>query len=148
MDKEKTLESIQNAVKTHENQMTKIDKALKGDIIKDPTAKSKTECEFGKWLYAEDNHLRDILGSLFYDKVESLHAKWHREYLKVYDLVFLKKEKKGFFSKLTGASTVSDMDVDKARLYYSELQQTTKELLAAMASSERRLSALPETKFY
>ncbi|PHQ65468.1 MAG: hypothetical protein COB99_03845 [Sulfurimonas sp.] len=147
MDKTKTLESIQNARRAHEAQMSKIKAAINGDKVENPTAVAKTKCTFGKWLYNDENRLRDILGSLFYDNMEVLHAKWHTEYFKLFE-IFFKEEKKGFFSKILGSSKVSEMELDKAKLYYSELEETTKELLKALGSSERRIGALPESKFY
>jgi len=48
---------------------------------------------------------------------------------------------------MIGSSSISDMDLDKAKLYYSELEITTQELLKALGSAERRMSALPESKF-
>ena len=147
MDKEKTLESIQNARKAHEAQMDKIKAAINGESVKNPTAVAKTKCAFGIWLYDDENHLRDILGSFFYDNMEVLHAKWHSEYFRIYEILF-KDKKKGFFSKITGSSKVSDMDLDKAKLYYTELEVTTQELLKALGASERRIGALPESKFY
>ncbi len=146
MDKATTLESIQNARKAHLAQMDKIALAIEGQKVEDPTAVTKTECGFGKWLYDDNNRLREILGSFFYDKLELLHDKWHKEYFRIFE-IFFKEEKKGFFSKVLGASKISDMDVDKAKLYHSELKTTTEELLKALASSERRISALPESKF-
>ncbi|MEA2091558.1 MAG: CZB domain-containing protein [Campylobacterota bacterium] len=147
MDKIKTLESIQNARKAHKAQMDKIKAAIDGESVNNPTAVAKTKCEFGIWLYDDENHLRDILGSLFYDNMEVLHAKWHSEYFRIFEILF-KDKKKGFFSKITGASKVSDMELDKAKLYYSELEVTTQELLKALGVSERRLEALQESKFY
>ena len=147
MDKAKTLESIQGARKALESQMDKIKTAINGGSVENPTALSKVKCEFGKWLYDENNHLRDILGSLFYDKLDILHSRWHSEYFKIFEICF-KKEKQGFFSEMFGASKVSDMELDKAKLYYVELEVTTQELLKALSSSERRLSALQESKFY
>ncbi|WP_321777612.1 CZB domain-containing protein [Sulfurimonas sp.] len=147
MDKIKTLESIQNARRSHEAQMSKIKTAIDGDKVDDPTAVAKTKCAFGMWLYDDENHLRNILGSLFYDKMEELHAKWHNEYFKLFN-IFFKEEKKSFFSKIIGSSNVSEMELDKAKLYYSELEETTQKLLKVLGSSERRISALPESKFH
>jgi len=87
MNKEKTLESIKNARKAHESQMDKIVLAIEGKTVNNPTAVSKTECAFGKWFYGDDN-LRNILGSLFYDNVDNLHAKWHNEYVSIFNLLF------------------------------------------------------------
>ncbi|WP_373004008.1 CZB domain-containing protein [Sulfurimonas sp.] len=147
MDKTKTLESIQNARRAHEAQMTKIKAAIDGEKVDNPTAVAKTKCAFGMWLYDDENHLRDILGSLFYDNMEVLHSKWHNEYFRLFE-IFFKEQKKGFFSKILGSAKVSEMELDRAKLYYSELETTTQELLKALGSSERRIGALPESKFY
>ncbi len=146
MNKEKTLESIQNARKAHLSQMDKIEAAIDGKSIEEPTALAKTKCAFGQWLYADENHLRDIMGSLFYENIEVLHAKWHSEYLRIFEILF-KGEKKGFFSKILGTPKVDEMQMDRVKLYYSELKATTEELLKALASSQRRISALSESKF-
>lgn len=147
MDKAKTLESIQNARRAHEAQMAKIKDAIRGNKVDNPTVVSKTKCDFGKWLYDDENHLRDILGSFFYDNMETIHAKWHSEYFRIFD-IFFKEEKKSFFAKILGSSKTSEMELDKAKLYYSELEETTQELLKALGSSERRIGALQESKFY
>lgn len=147
MDKTKTLESIQNARRAHEAQMDKIKAAIDGEKVDDPTAVAKTKCAFGMWLYDDENHLRNILGSLFYDNMEVLHDKWHTEYFRLFN-IFFKEEKKTFLSRMIGSSKVSEMELDKAKLYYSELERTTKKLLKALGSSERRIGALPESKFY
>ena len=147
MDKTKTLESVISAKKAHEAQMQKIDTAIEGGVVANPTAVSHTECDFGKWLYHEDSNLRKILGALFYDKLELLHTQWHNEYVKVFEVLFKKEEKKGFFSKFTKSSKISEMDMDRVRVYYSELALTTKELIQTIDASHRRLMALQESKF-
>ena len=146
MNKTKTLESIQNARKAHILQMEKIEAAIDGKIVNNPTALSKTECGFGQWLYDDTNNLRNVLGAFFYDNLDALHEKWHLEYCRIFE-IFFKNEKKGLFSKIIGTSKISAMDVDRAKLYYSELKVTTEELLKALASSERRIAALSETRF-
>ncbi|MEN8302738.1 MAG: CZB domain-containing protein [Campylobacterota bacterium] len=147
MDKEGTIEAIANARKAHENQMKKIEALLKGKEVEDPTAVLKTECEFGKWLYDENNHLKELLGDLFYSNLETLHGRWHIEYTRVFE-IFFKPKKKGLFSKAFGGGKVDEMDMDKAKLYYSELEDTTNELLKVISSSQRRIEALKEDKFY
>ena len=146
MDKAQTLEAIQNAKIAHENQMKKIVALLNGKTVDNPTSVSKTECAFGKWLYGDNNRLKEILGELFYSNLETLHSKWHIEYARLFK-IFFKPKKSGLFSKLLGSNKISDMDIDKAKLYYSELEVTTTELLKAIASSQRRLEALKESKF-
>lgn len=145
MNKQDTLESIQKARLSHLTQMEKIDAVFEGKEVKDPTAVAKTDCAFGKWLYNGENHLREILGVQFYDNMEVLHGRWHAEYRRLFD-IFFANQKKSFFGKMK-APKVEGMELDKAKLYHSELKQTTEELLKALASSERRISALNESKF-
>ena len=147
MDKSKTLEAIQNARKSHEAQMIKIEQALNGEYVESPTAVSKIECDFGVWLYGKDNYVKEILGSQFFNKIELNHTKWHGEYLRVYNILF-KNRKKSFFSKMVGSSKLDGMELDKVKLYYAELKVTTNDLLKILAVSERRADAMNESKFY
>ena len=147
MDKEKTIEAVVNARKAHESQMKKIVALLKGKEVNNPTAVLKTECDFGKWLYADDSNLKELLGSLFYTNLENLHARWHIEYSRLFEIFFKNKKKTGFFSKMFGSDKVGDMELDRAKVYYSELEATTNELLKVIASSQRRIEALGEDKF-
>jgi len=147
MDKYATLESIQKARVAHETQMKKIEALLNGEKVDNPTAVEKTECLFGKWLYAKDSNLKKVLGALFYSNIETIHARWHSEYIRLFNIFFAGEQKKSFFSKLLGTPKVNSMDIDKAQLYYSELKSTTKELLKVLDVCERRIQALNDSKF-
>lgn len=147
MKKQAALEAIIKARESHELQMAKIEKLISGKSIDDPTSVSKTQCGFGKWLYNEENHMKEILGSQFYEDLDFHHSKWHTEYFRLYN-IFFKEERKGLLSKFFGAPKVSDLEMDKAKLYYAELKVTTANLLKAIAASERRLQALNESKFF
>ncbi len=52
MNKTQTLEAIEIARKSHETQMAKIEAAISGEKVENPTAVAKSMCNFGKWLYA------------------------------------------------------------------------------------------------
>lgn len=147
MNKEKTIEGIVKAKRVHEIQMKKIKTLVSGVWINNPTAAAKTECDFGKWLYDENNHIRELLGDLFYTNIETLHSRWHMEYARIYDM-FYKKKRSGFLGNIFGSNKATEMELDKAKLYCSELEITTSELLKAIDVSQRRLKALPESKFY
>ncbi len=146
MDKTTTLKSIVAVREAHELQMQKLKDAIYGDETEDLKIFSKSECKLARWLYAEDSFLRDILGSLFFDNIDKIHTRWHSEYTVIY--VLLKKKKnKGLFSKILQGSSISAMDLDKIKLYYSGLKITTEAFLKALESAQRRLSALPESMF-
>ncbi|MBA3025637.1 MAG: hypothetical protein FP820_04420 [Sulfurimonas sp.] len=146
MNKSKSLDAIDNARKSHELQMAKIEALVQGREVENPTAVAKTQCEFGKWLYNQDNRVKEILGMQFYTEIETLHGKWHSEYLRVFE-IFFKDKKPSFFSMLTGGSKIKVMDLDKAKFYHAELKVTTSELLKVLASSQRRITAMSESKF-
>lgn len=147
MDKNGTLEAIEAARKSHETQMAKIESAINGESVDNPTEVAKTLCKFGRWLYSDENHMEEILGELFYEKLEKIHAQWHQEYSRIYE-IFFKEKKGGFFSGLLGSHKVEEFEIDKAKLYYTELKVTTKELLHVLGSCERRVSAMSEAKFH
>lgn len=146
MTKQKTLETLEKARLSHLTQMNKIDSVLHNIKIARPTAVAQTECACGQWLYSTDIHIASLVGEQFYHKLESLHSQWHKQYFKIYQICFT-DEKKGFFSKLLGSEDIDPMSIDKAKLYYAELQEITDELLKVLAMSKRRLEALNEAKF-
>jgi len=151
MNKVQTFELIEEMKKSNEFQMHKIELLLDGKEVDELTTVPKTECDFGKLLYPNELHLRNVLGSLFYEKIDFFHEKWHEEYNKIYKIfeeyLKSKNEKKGFFSKLIGDKKVSEMDIDRAKLYYSELKATSTELIKTIEMCQRRVNALSESKF-
>ncbi len=146
MNKDLTLEAINSARDSHMSQLDKIQALIDGEEITNPTTVSYTKCTFGLWLYDKNNNIENILGENFYQQIEQLHIKWHGEYSRIFDIFFTNR-KKGFFAKILGHSNVDEKELDRAKLYYSELQETTQNLLRILASSQRRIAALSETKF-
>jgi len=144
MNKINTLNSIIAITKYHENQMQKLQDLVDAKSAEKPASISKTQCEFGLWLYSRDNNLQNILGHQFYEKIDKLYTEWHEQYHKIYKVFY--DEKKGFLSKLLTTDT-PEMKLDKAKLYYAELKQTSNKLLGILASSTRRITAMNESKF-
>jgi hypothetical protein len=148
MTKDETIRAMTQAREAHELQMQKIEDAINGRDIHNPTTLNKTACEFGQWLYDENNHMQEIIGSQFYFALDKEHEQWHSEYAKIYKILFDDKKKKGLFSKLLGRKSIDPMELDKVKLYFADLQETTKRLLQALGSAQRRVTALPETKYH
>lgn len=146
MKKNETLKAILSAKRAHLDRMNRIKTRLKGESEEELTMISKKECGFGAWFYSDDR-LKSMLGTQFYGNLESIHLKWHLEYRKLYELFYENTNKKGLFSKLMGKQKVSQMVLDKANLYYSDLEMTTNELVKAIDASYRRLNALNESYF-
>jgi len=146
MTKVEMLEAIENAKHVHLEQMGKIKSEIAGKKVKNPTALGKMDCECGIWFHAHEKEMKSVCGLQLFERLDKSHEKWHIDYANIYNL-FFKEEKKGLFSKIIGSSTSNEMKLDKAKLYFSELQKDTDELLAISESAVRRVSALSDSKF-
>jgi len=146
MNKEETLKALEDAKRSHIEQMGKIVQLLSKKQILDPTPLNKKECEFGKIFYGNRETFYTILGAQFYEKLDFLHERWHKDYAKI-NVLFFQENKNGLFSKLLGANKIDPLAYDKAKLYYVELKSITDELLRVLDISLRRVEALNDSKF-
>jgi len=146
MTKSEMIDAIENAKSIHQEQMHKIESEIAGVKIANPTAPGKMDCECGIWFYKHEKEMQDILGLQLFERLDRGHEKWHIDYINIYNL-FFKEEKKGVFTKIFGSSKVNEMTLDKAKLYYQDLQKDTEELLKVSDSAIRRVSALSDSKF-
>ncbi len=148
MNKTQMTKAIQKVKIFHEMQMDSLQDFLNGKVVEAPECISKTQCEFGRWLYDDASKVKKILGSQFYESLDTLHTQWHQEYSKIYKLVFENK-KQGFFAKIFSpdVNKLDPMALDKAKLYYVELQAISQELLKVLTSSQRRVYAMSEKSF-
>ena len=148
MTKSEMLDAIDRAKKTHLEQMDKIRSAINGHKVENPTALSKMECEYGVWFYGNEAQIKEILGAQLFDRLDIHHENWHKEYLNLYNIFFKEEEKKvGLFAKIFKRDEIDTLVLDKAKLYFVELQKTTDELLKVIESASRRVAALSDTKF-
>jgi len=146
MTKSEMLQAIENAKQLHLEQMNKIASEIAGKKVQNPTALGKMDCECGIWFHAHEKEMKNVCGLQLFERLDKSHEKWHLDYANIYNL-FFKEEKKGLFSKIIGSSSNNEMKLDKAKLYFSELQKDTDELLSVSQSALRRVSALSDSKF-
>jgi hypothetical protein len=140
------LEAIESLKNIHLAQMNKIENAMDSKEVQNPTPIGKMECDCASIIYENDQQLQYLLGAQLHDKLDIAHENWHKDYFKIYEIFFKEKKKKGFFSKFV-SQKIDPMVLDKAKLYYSELELSTKEFLNVAEVVKRRLNALPESKF-
>jgi len=146
MTRLQTLKAIENARLAHIAQMEKVNALIEGKSVRNLTAVEKTECEFGKWFYAEGDFLKSLLGAQFYKSIDAIHEYWHIEYEKIYD-IFVYEANGSFVAKMLGYYHISQKDMDEVLKYYNELKITSKDLLDALEASKRRVLALKDSKF-
>ena len=149
MNKSEMLSAIEYAKKIHLDQMHKIGLVIRGSDVQNPTPLGKMECECGKWFYSNEKEIKNILGAQLFDRLDKYHEEWHKQYYNIYNIFFKEDEKKsGFFAKILKHKSIDPLTIDKAKLYFVELQKITDELFKASESATRRVSALKESKFY
>lgn len=143
MNKQQTLQSLEDARRNHQNALQKVKSLIDKKDVNSIPCVYKTGCEFGKWLYDESINLKKLLGSIFYKELDALHSQWHLEYRKIFLIFFTEPDEKGVYK----AKKVEDMQIDKCRLYYTELETTSEKLFKSLLSCKRRLDALAPEKF-
>jgi len=146
MNKEESVKAVLKVREYHIEMLSNIRRLVNGRDVEVLAPVAKTKCTLGKWLYNPDNRLKDILGLMFYEKIDALHEKWHAEYINIYN-IFDKKEKKSFLSKIMGSNKIKMMDIDKAKAYYADLEITTEKILTELDKSHRRFLALSDASF-
>ncbi len=141
MDKQQTLLSLEKSRRNLEFNLQTIKSLIDGKEVANIPSTNKHECMFGVWLYSKDNNLKNLLGGIFFRDLDVYYTQWYDEYTKIYILMF------GEVFNTDKKKKITQMDIDKSKLYFSELSQTTDKLLRALNSSKRRLEALAEEKF-
>jgi len=147
MKKEEIIHALENARETHLREMDKIKSLLRGKEVKDMTPMSKTKCVFGKWLLNDKEQIMSFLGAQFYEILDTVHGTWHMEYAKIH-MILKQENKKGFLSNIFGSHQVDVLELEKAKVYYKDLELITKEILRVLDASQRRVQALNKSKFH
>ncbi|MEA2111287.1 MAG: hypothetical protein U9P71_04500 [Campylobacterota bacterium] len=136
------VQNIQKAKESHLSQLHYIQLLVRGiKVEENKIFKSQYDCVFGQWLFGEGSQLKEHLDRSLLDEIESLHAIWHDEYLKIYQIFFLKKS--GMLTRFLGKDVeVSAMDRDRAKAYLNDLEATTERLIVKLDIIIRKAGAL------
>ncbi len=107
-----------------------------------PLILNKEKSLAGKLLYENIKATKNIIGTIFYDELESLHSEWCEEYNKISN-VYLKNTKKSFlFGK-----RIDPMSKDKIKAYLDDLIHTTEQIMVILNKILTRVHALSDSKF-
>ncbi|WP_428738303.1 CZB domain-containing protein [Sulfurimonas sp.] len=147
MTRKEMLDAMAVARETHKRQMDKIKHIIKGELVEEPTALGKMECECGQWFYSNKDEMTKILGHQMFERLDKVHEKWHQDYSRVYEIYQAKQQRgSGIFAKVINKGK-DNLEHDKLKLYYKELSELTDELMREADAAMRRITALPESKF-
>lgn len=143
MNKQQSIASLEEAKRFLDYQMKNIKCLIDGKPRGTLGSIYKMNCDFGHWLYDEENNFKSLLGFIFYRELDAHHTQWHEVYRKIY-LMYFEEPKPGEPAR---EKKISDMDVDKCKLYYTDLVKSTEAIEKCLVSCKRRLEALSEEKF-
>ncbi len=147
MNKEETINIIEYVREAHIEQLEKVQLLSEGKHVENLTPVSKMKCQFGTWLYGDKEGVKNILGVQFYENLDMIHEAWHIQYAKIH-AIFVHEKDEGFFSKFFGIHKINDLELERSKVYYKELEHITKDLLRVLDASQRRVQALNESKFH
>jgi hypothetical protein len=142
MKKKDVIYVLENAERYHKEQLEKVARLLQGKKEKKLTPLNKEACEFGKWLYGEGRVIETMLGLQFYDNIELMHAFWHNEYAKIYNLLFDTQKNRIVSFFLGNKKHLSATTMQEVQHHFQELQEITKNLLKALSVAKKRILAL------
>lgn len=147
MDKSEYLEILQQTKKHQSAQLFKIQSVIGKILPRNSLDFLKIEDgDMGKLLYENKEQTLRVLGSIFYEELESIHRTWCDEFMKIY-YIYFNSEKQGLIASIFNKKEVVAFDIDKALAYYDDLEQTTQEMAQSIDKIYKRLNALPNSKF-
>lgn len=149
MNKEEILSQLRVAKAAHVSWVQRAKLLIEGFTINETSIPvNSTECQFGKWFYADGQRLNDIRNNPIesMQEIETLHFKLHDVYLNIYK-IYYDLEKKSFFSKMFAKKKkVSEDDKERARAFYKEMDGISQELVKALNLMERRINVVNEAE--
>ena len=146
MNKEQTIILLDKIRDIHINLMKQTASILDSKIVTQADKNCNLKYEYEELVDLNGVHLQKILGLLFYSKFDLLHKQWHKEYYRLYEILY--KKDKSLFSKFKKRKKINSMEMDKCKLYFSELKITTDALTKAINLSKRRVTALSDDAFH
>ncbi len=148
MEKNEALKEMENAIEAHEEQLkTSRLMAYGMQVDEESAALDERKCSFGRWLYRNMEWLKRFFGATTIEEIEKLHALWHSENRKIYE-IYTRKKGGGLFGKLLGKSKrFEEGDLDRAKAYYAELKNITEELRKRMKLLLIRARSRPESDY-
>lgn len=147
MDQQALQAAIKKAKQSHMVQLDRIDCLIRGiPVSTDPTPVSQKECLFGTWLYGNEPQLRELIFNQNFEEIERLHTLWHEEYARIHQVFY--PETQGLLSKFMGKKqSASEQARERAKVYFNDLKNVTEQLIRKVESIEKRINALPASKF-
>ncbi len=100
-----------------------------------------TECEFGKWFYAEGLKYKNMpqLKAVL-DKIDRLHEEIHNVYLDIYKIYFVELKRSWFMSKIIDGRKEASLEQQKAAYrHYIRLEDVSVLLMKEFDLFERTL---------
>jgi hypothetical protein len=147
MTRKNILAEIDNAQNAHNDQVKKIDNLFDGFKVEEPTALDKKKCDFGLWLYGEDNRIKEFIGDDMYENLIRCHDTWHIDYNEIYE-AFYNKPEQNFVEKVLHIQKGMDpVTLHMSNFYHREIIVASCKLICHLDECKKIILSLDESKF-
>ena len=147
MTKENILSEIEKAQNSHHDQVNKIEDIFNGNEVIKPIELDKKKCDFGLWLYAPTNRIKELVGEEMYESLVKCHDEWHIDYHEIYE-AFYNKPERSFLSKVLNIQKGMDpVTFQMSNFYHREIIVASCKLEWHLDECKKQISALDDSKF-
>ena len=102
-------------------------------------------CEFGLWFNSHSPYLRKLpsIGE-FVTRIEEHHERLHDTYQHIYDIFFEMPNRRSLLQKIftLNSKKVTDEEREKAKIHFTYLKHSSKELLEVLSVLENKVKSL------
>jgi len=154
--KSSMLQNIYDAKRAHKEWVRKADRLVNGldgyqgkkvDLKVDKTfiPLDSSACKFGQWFDTYSGHLAKFNSiGRFINRIEEHHNALHATYSHIYSIFFVVPQKRSILHKIItlNSKKVSESEREKAKIYLTYLQNSSKELLEVLDVLEDKIKAL------
>jgi len=155
-NKSSMLQNIYDAKRAHKEWVRRADRLVNGldgyqgkkvDLKVDKTfiPLDSSACKFGQWFDRYSEHLAKFNSiGRFINRIEEHHNALHATYSHIYSIFFVLPQKRSILHKIItmNSKKVSKSEREKAKIYLTYLQNSSKELLEVLDVLEDKIKAL------
>lgn len=143
MNKDELITILRKARSSHKKWVENALSLIEGlPLDKNQVPVNSTDCEFGKWYYADGQALRRISS---YRDIEEHHDALHKTYREIFLLLFSEAKETSFFDRLFGSAQKSSAENQKlARDKFTILEQQSKAIMKKLDDLENLIIGMSQ----
>jgi len=111
----------------------------RGVAVEVSSMRTREECSFLSWFFADGKYLRSYVHGSTLDEVAALYSQWFESYEKIYRLFYEGRKRSWFFSTNSKPKKLSEMEAARLEAYVDDLTNVQQPLLRKLEILQRRV---------